>query len=182
MTLPFPLSTVHASFYTSSRFPLTTPNSTWTLASQLPQNGGYLRLGPDQRVFGLSMWHQYHCLIALQMNLQRPDDEESGGPWHVQHCLGYLRQIFLCRGDDALEPGDAFAGSGDGDEGFEFTRECRDWSALYDLVGRNDVEFLEFGERNASLTKSEAQVVDTAAAGGADPPPANANAHEHSHS
>ncbi|EJD48816.1 hypothetical protein AURDEDRAFT_136066 [Auricularia subglabra TFB-10046 SS5] len=101
-------------------------------ASDVPETAGYgyCRLGPEDRVFALTMFHELHCLRILS------EAFEHDKPDHVRHCLSYLRHGILCSADLTLEPGDAldrdFTHSRSGS-----TRLCRDWSVVYNAMERN---------------------------------------------
>ncbi|KAK0433993.1 hypothetical protein EV421DRAFT_1892846 [Armillaria borealis] len=95
---------------------------------------GYLRLGQEQRRFALSMWHQLHCLRLMRTALD--GDYDQGVRGHMQHCLTYLRQMILCNPDLTLEPADMLT------RNYEIKRMgathiCKDWSKVYDAMGRN---------------------------------------------
>lgn len=101
----------------------------WTSNRSPRTHKGYIRLGPEQRLFAISMFHQLHCVNTFRRALVDPANPIAD-EYHVQHCLSYLRQFFLCGADDTLEPHDfltrdyAFAR-------VSHTRVCRDWSAVY---------------------------------------------------
>ncbi|KAI0028068.1 hypothetical protein K488DRAFT_80864 [Vararia minispora EC-137] len=90
---------------------------------------GYVRLGPDRRVFALAMFHELHCMATFHRALvwhEHPD----ANPGHFQHCLNYLRQLFMCAADTTLEPYDFMTQDYSiGRAGV--TRQCRDWSMVY---------------------------------------------------
>lgn len=117
---------------------------------------GFVHLGPNKRFFGLSMYHQIHCLASLRKAIlgithdhrkKRQDgmgtgmgmDEAEIG--HTHHCLNYLRQTILCSADVTLEP-EVPEGSQDVGEGLGVTHVCRDWGKVYDYVKRNEAEWL----------------------------------------
>jgi len=106
---------------------------------------GFIRLGPHHRFFGISMYHQLHCLESLRLAMlgMRPHNEPSGEgieeSWatdHAAHCLNYLRQTSLCAADLTLEP-EVVEGSGDVGQGLGVTHVCRDWSVVNDFTERN---------------------------------------------
>ncbi|KAK5997738.1 hypothetical protein PT974_00095 [Cladobotryum mycophilum] len=121
----------------------------------LGPNGGFLvKLDEnDQRHhFGISMFHQMHCLIMIrgavqalyskleQAGIEIPDVEERGEHSHADHfdsnhwlhCFDYLRQTLLCNADGTVErPRLNTHGVGVVDGMGE--RKCRDWDALYEL-------------------------------------------------
>jgi len=112
---------------------------------------GFIRLGPHNRFFGLSMYHQLHCLESLRLALLgvRPHNEflnegTKEKVWtvdHVAHCLNYLRQTILCAADLTLEP-EVVDGSGDVGQGLGVTHVCRDWSVVNDYAERNAARWL----------------------------------------
>lgn len=107
----------------SAHFDINSPASAEEWNSLTPPGAGYVHLGPENRPFTISMFHQLHCLRTLS----------TWNSGHMQHCLNYLRQMILCNPDLTLEPADIL------DRDFETERVgsehvCRDWSALYNEV------------------------------------------------
>ncbi|KAH9945106.1 uncharacterized protein BXZ73DRAFT_73310 [Epithele typhae] len=94
---------------------------------------GYVRLGPEDRVFVTSMFHELHCLRMLN----RAYSPSRGVPLgHIGHCLNYIRQEVLCAPDLALEPPDL--------EERDFSVErtngvhaCKNWDPIYHLMDSN---------------------------------------------
>jgi len=109
-------------------------------------------------IFGVSMFHQLHCLGHVREMLWNlaegvvdgaeligltPNDTSSnfdGGPkhgfWHVQHCLDYLRQAIQCAGDTALE----WPVVVDGKSlfvGWETPHQCRSYDAAWTFVDQH---------------------------------------------
>ncbi|KAF5347165.1 hypothetical protein D9758_011039 [Tetrapyrgos nigripes] len=99
-----------------------------------PWGTGTIRLGPRNRTFYLSTFHDLHCLRRMHLALiATPDDD--GEWWHLQHCFNVLRQAALCQADMTLEKGD-FVQKDIMVERYEPSpRVCRDWEAVYDTVG-----------------------------------------------
>ncbi|KAI0649018.1 hypothetical protein C8Q79DRAFT_487436 [Trametes meyenii] len=93
---------------------------------------GYVRLGPDDRVFVVTMFHELHCLRMLNLAFS-PNTTAFA---HVTHCLNYLRQEALCLPDLALEPGDFEKRDLDMERSHGL-HECRDWSVVQDTASRN---------------------------------------------
>lgn len=111
------------------------------------------------------MFHQLQCLDKMRSWLDSGEDEvekDEEGWGDQQHCMNYLRQVFLCRGDLTLEPLDVDMeqlrsgglgadglGGEDGFEGLDLAmksgegveRTCADWSLLYERTGMNYVEW-----------------------------------------
>ncbi|KZV92730.1 hypothetical protein EXIGLDRAFT_646952 [Exidia glandulosa HHB12029] len=100
--------------------------------SIFPQhNSGFVFLGPNKRPFGLSMFHQMHCLnnIRAAVGYSRQGIKPTQ---HIQHCFNYIRQMILCRSDITLEPIEPTHGPQAVDAAQLHT--CRDWSRVYELL------------------------------------------------
>lgn len=98
---------------------------------------------PDEvRVYGVSMFHQLHCLWMIRVTLQALNATAHGvsspvhhdiEDRHYLHCLDYLRQAILCNADDNIEapqrdPHDATHDIVNG----QGQRQCRNPQRLYD--------------------------------------------------
>jgi len=111
---------------------------------------GFIHLGPHKRFFGLSMFHQLHCLDSLRKAIRETGHHnvsggtgEEHGIEHSVHCLNYLRQTILCAADVTLEPEIPVQGTRDVGEGVGVEHVCRDWSRVYEFVERNEAEWLQ---------------------------------------
>ncbi|KAI0315987.1 hypothetical protein OF83DRAFT_1173300 [Amylostereum chailletii] len=93
----------------------------------------YVRLGPDDRLFIVTMFHELHCLRILNLAFSKTPPATRG---HLKHCLDYLRQGALCAADVTLEPGD-FEQRDFEVERVGATHTCRDWSAVYPVMDAN---------------------------------------------
>lgn len=60
----------------------------------LPVDFGYVRLGPEHRIFAVSMFHQHHCLFLITQSLAKGPLTPHDTP-HMQHCMNYLRQSYM---------------------------------------------------------------------------------------
>ncbi|KAG6848398.1 hypothetical protein H0H93_000550 [Arthromyces matolae] len=89
---------------------------------------GYTHLGPENRIFMVTMFHELHCLRFLSLAME--GDISTG---HIHHCLNYLRQTTLCSCDLTLEPGDFTKRNFEADR-VGALHTCRDWSAAYDVM------------------------------------------------
>ncbi|KAG6919944.1 hypothetical protein DXG01_013293 [Tephrocybe rancida] len=89
---------------------------------------GYTHLGPEYRLFMVTMYHELHCMRFLSRAL---GGEVNVG--HVHHCLNYLRQTTLCSSDLTLEPGDFTERNFETDRGGAL-HTCRDWNAAYEMM------------------------------------------------
>jgi hypothetical protein len=127
-----PIREVSLTVFESQHYPLTDElSSYYAWQTLMPDGYAYVHLGPEQRLFAISMAHQLHCLGALRNAIIDPDkDKEFGTLGHSQHCLNYLRQWILCNPDLTLEPFDPLAKDYNM-ERLGATHVCRDWSAVY---------------------------------------------------
>jgi len=94
-----------------------------------PHGVGFVRLGPDSRLFSVTMFHQLHCLRILNHAFT------GAALAHVTHCIEYLRHAILCSADTTLESGD-FTQRNFARERTGETHVCRDWSQVYNRMER----------------------------------------------
>lgn len=118
----------------SVRYALTDPESIAEWHSAFPDLRGSLRLGPDDREFFVSMYHEFHCLQQFHETLSPSKSHIAWG--HLQHCLNYLRQWSLCQGDLTLEAGD-FTTRNFTEDRSGPTHTCRDWEPAMSVVTAN---------------------------------------------
>ncbi|KZP07647.1 hypothetical protein FIBSPDRAFT_795302 [Athelia psychrophila] len=100
--------------------------------ANLPAGRGYIKLGQHPELFGVTMFHQMHCLVRLRA-VFAGDKDESG---HVKHCFNYLRQAILCNADTTLEPGKTVHEHGHEAVmgGYDTLHQCRDWTQVWDYM------------------------------------------------
>lgn len=104
--------------------------------STLIPGEGIVHLGPQGTPHMISMFHELRCLDIIRSQIITPAAHRD---LHLaQHCMNYIRQMVLCRGDTYLDPYqypshiatvDKFVG-----------RKCLDWRAVYDAVESNQKE------------------------------------------
>jgi hypothetical protein len=97
--------------------------------------------------FGVSMWHQMHCLNHIRGSLVKGND----GAEYTAHCFHYLRQSILCAADTTLEPGNMSMKLASGDtvaSGVGTLHTCRDWRQVHDWMERRH------GEWNLGMNES----------------------------
>lgn len=105
-------------------------NAEWESIPDSIAGFGRTRLGPDYRLFVVTMHHQLHCLRYIQLALFDPTDPEAN-MGHVHHCLNYLRQTLLCEANESIEEGDFLERDFDKDR-LGDTLICLDWESVYD--------------------------------------------------
>ncbi|KAG1823594.1 uncharacterized protein BJ212DRAFT_1262039 [Suillus subaureus] len=132
--LPLRLDTVALTFNSSEHYGTSDIMawSDWKSLDHFPRGQGFVRLGPNGRLFGVSMFHQIHCLQMIRLALINGPNGHSG------HCLNILRQAILCNSDITLDP--LFTdpdGSMTATDGLGVTHFCRDWSQVYAYVIEN---------------------------------------------
>ncbi|OJT11911.1 hypothetical protein TRAPUB_11557 [Trametes pubescens] len=112
--------------------------------------GGVVHLGPEKTPYTVSMMHQLRCLDVVRDQLNRPKSERSEQP--ARHCLNYIRQQLMCRGDLQLDP-------------YQYPhkvravhphaiRKCKDWRAVYAKVEENQMEYAAWAERQRNSSSS----------------------------
>jgi hypothetical protein len=138
MNLPIYLGAKEMIFHDSIRYPISQNVSHDMWIAKLLSGDGYFQLGPNYRAFSAAMWHELHCFRIIYLLLDDPTDTSFGGEQHLQHCLNYLRQYILCNADDTLEPGDYHI-----EPTPPFSRQCLDWTRMYDFKERIVEEFRE---------------------------------------
>ncbi|KAH9834558.1 uncharacterized protein C8Q71DRAFT_147219 [Rhodofomes roseus] len=104
----------------------------WESIAAHPDGFGRTRLGPDHRLFVMTFYHQLHCIWKFQQALVDRNDP-TASEHHVQHCLNYLRQTFMCEAADSVEEGDFMTRDFEQDR-IGDTLVCRDWGKVYDVL------------------------------------------------
>ncbi|EKG16321.1 hypothetical protein MPH_06448 [Macrophomina phaseolina MS6] len=80
------------------------------------------------KLYGVSMFHQLHCVSYLRLAYwpdlldEKPEDIVS----HRDHCLDYIRQAIMCAGDVTFEPLDEA-----GVHGMGTTHRCRNFERIF---------------------------------------------------
>jgi hypothetical protein len=130
-----PTDIVEMTFGESLLFDLDIPHATELWDSIRPNiHLGYVRLGSDDRVLVVSLYHSLHCLSMFRLGLV--GELLLSNHHHFEHCFNYLRQLILCSADATLEPID-FRPVNNSFVSPSYDRQCRDWSAVFDAVDRN---------------------------------------------
>ncbi|OCH86029.1 hypothetical protein OBBRIDRAFT_807074 [Obba rivulosa] len=98
-------------------------------AALVPGNGT-VHVSPHHQPFMVSMFHQFRCMDVVRMQLRTT--KERRDMQYARHCLNYLRQMTLCRGDTFIDPFEYL--SKKGALARHPVRRCKDWRALYEAV------------------------------------------------
>ena len=98
----------------------------------------------------VSMFHQLRCLdiireVIVDFYLDTSPDATISRPAIVQHCMNYLRQAVMCRGDLHLET--VRASGGPQVTVSAVTHSCKDWTAVYEAAEENWREYLQLRGR-----------------------------------
>ncbi|KAI9068925.1 hypothetical protein FKP32DRAFT_1560703 [Trametes sanguinea] len=101
---------------------------------------GLIHLGPHREPFTVSMLHQLRCLDVMREQLTKPRAAREEQP--ARHCVNYIRQMILCRGDTQLDPYQYPSNNRPVDA--NPIRRCLDWRAVYDAVDENQREYAQW--------------------------------------
>ncbi|GJE88768.1 hypothetical protein PsYK624_048530 [Phanerochaete sordida] len=107
--------------------------------STLPSGGAVVHLGPEQRPFTVSLFHQLRCLNIIRTSIEAVYADELYDEQMSHHCMNYLRQMVLCRADTRLEPIRAIEGGGRTVSDVGHT--CADWTVVYEAAEQNYREY-----------------------------------------
>lgn len=123
-----PIPTVEMTFHESIRFDIAYNSSipNWETLHSDTYGIGYTHLGPFHHRYTSSAHHSLHCLHTFTTQFHRHDPQRVA---HWEHCLMYLRQIFMCDVDMTLKVGDFLVKNFTLDRA-GVTRKCRDWTAV----------------------------------------------------
>lgn len=116
------------------RFRLNTSDGAAEWSAIVPGDG-FVHLGPNWEPYTISMIHQLRCLNILRRDIMREGDANEGPTALGRHCLNYLKQMVLCRGDLQLETMQYSSHTNPID--LLGVYECRDWGAVYDAMRKN---------------------------------------------
>ncbi|KAJ7239572.1 hypothetical protein B0H12DRAFT_79104 [Mycena haematopus] len=127
-----PMKEVLMDVHNTNRYQLNGSEADAQWDSLIPPGGGLVRMGPENEIFMLSMYHQLRCLDIIRRDYVDGSMGKNGTSPVTHHCLNYIRQMILCRGDRRLE----CVVDPDGAHAVEIrgTQTCRDWTQVYDDV------------------------------------------------
>ena len=104
--------------------------------STLVPGDGLIYLGADHQPAMVSMFHQLRCIDIIRSQLAVPRRNRHAEL--AQHCMNYLRQMILCRGDSFLDPyqyPSRISGVNPNP-----IRQCWDWEVVYRATMENQEE------------------------------------------
>jgi len=142
--IPLHVPSVQLEIEDTVRYGISDPDAwpDWRTTDLFPNAMGFVQLGPDGRTFGVSMFHQLHCLQMIRAAVIERHPEAVHSNKHAQHCFDFIRQAILCAADTTLDPIDRVGTTGkkgQGADGVGTTHVCRDWEAVYDFVYENQM-------------------------------------------
>lgn len=117
----------------STRFSLETDAGAKVYEDMLP-NGHLVHVGENWEPHTVSMFHQLRCLQIIGETYLSPGRNKSREL--SEHCLNYLRQMFLCKPSLQLESIRTDA-RGESQTSRPYETVCNDWTAVYDAVEEN---------------------------------------------
>lgn len=128
-TWPIPRKTVLMGFQNPNHFRLDAEDGILEWKAMIPGGDGIIHLGAHHQPYGISMFHQLRCLDVIRGETVRDRSDGDNISELGRHCLNYIRQMVMCRGDLELEsfqfashknPIDLFG-----------VYECKDWEGVY---------------------------------------------------
>ncbi|KAH7915141.1 hypothetical protein BJ138DRAFT_1142421 [Hygrophoropsis aurantiaca] len=134
--LPLYLPHIALEIEDTKRYGISNPQawSEWRNTDLFPNGNGFVKLGEQGRSFGVSMFHQMHCMQMIRKAIIHPDTAST----HTHHCLNLIRQAILCASDTTLDPINVETdGTLKGTDGIGVVHVCRDWEKVYDFVREN---------------------------------------------
>ncbi|KAF8959154.1 hypothetical protein BDZ97DRAFT_1761648 [Flammula alnicola] len=125
-----------AMFFTrndTTQYPLD-DNDAWNTI--IPPKLGVFRIGPKGRRYGLSLYHQLHCLNSIRYDymvarLGLLEDVPNELSHHDTHCMHFIRQGIMCHADTTLIPLEEESGTETSGE----WHRCRgDWTNIRTFI------------------------------------------------
>lgn len=92
--------------------------------AELVPNGGLVQA--NNETYTITLFHQLHCLNIIRQAIR---DRATSRPGVLEkHCLDYLRQTLLCRGDVHIE---IAGGPVSHTQLIQDSFVCNDWESVY---------------------------------------------------
>jgi len=125
-------------FDNPKRFRLDSEDGVAEWAALIPGDG-LVHLGPSRQPYTIGMVHQLKCLNIIREEMVRDRTKDDRTPSMLgRHCLNYMRQIIMCRGDLELESFQYASHHNPID--WRGVYECKDWEAVFKGVKENQAE------------------------------------------
>ncbi|KAF8167188.1 hypothetical protein B0H34DRAFT_779054 [Crassisporium funariophilum] len=135
---PIERKNVLMTFDNPKHFRLDSEDGAAEWAAIAPKNG-VVHLGPHRQPYTVSMMHQLKCLDIIRQEMVRETDKDNTGTTELgRHCLNYLRQMVMCRGDLELESFQFASHKNPID--WHGVYECKDWEAVHKEMEKNQEE------------------------------------------
>ncbi|KAF8183858.1 hypothetical protein K438DRAFT_1599276 [Mycena galopus ATCC 62051] len=89
--------------HNTDNYRLSGPQADAQWEALIPASDGLVRAGPLNELFMVSMYHQLRCLDIMRRDYIAGANGKNTTDPSTRHCLNYIRQMVLCRGDRRLE-------------------------------------------------------------------------------
>ncbi|KAJ7635710.1 hypothetical protein DFH06DRAFT_661253 [Mycena polygramma] len=122
-----PLNQVLMDVHNTENYQLSGSQADAQWEALIPASGGLVRVGPHNELFMVSMYHQLRCLDIIRRDYIAGVNGKNGTDSSTRHCINYIRQMVLCRGDTRLEPMVNFFK----ENNIRGSRTCSDWTQVY---------------------------------------------------
>ncbi|KAI0953945.1 hypothetical protein AcW1_006738 [Taiwanofungus camphoratus] len=111
--------------------------------SALVPGNGLVYVGTNHQPFMVSMMHQLRCIDVVRAQLVKKEYRQMD---MARHCMNYIRQMILCRGDTFLDPYQYPSKINPLDP--HPVRRCLDWRAVYEAAENNQQEHVAWLNTN----------------------------------
>lgn len=139
---PVDRKTVLMQFDNPKRFRLDSEDGIAEWHALVPGDG-LVYLGPHKQPYTIGMMHQLKCLDIIREEMVVERTNGSPPPTALgRHCLNYMRQILMCRGDLELESFQFASHHNPID--WRGVYECKDWEAVFNAVKENQLEYEKY--------------------------------------
>lgn len=159
---PFALRPAALTVTKSSRLGLAGSDEDWDI---MPPGEGVIYIPEHDMHYLISQYHQLHCLRNFREYILAGAPLNTLMYGHIDHCLGYLRQMVMCAADSSLEPASHRQRAPDGTiksviTGVDIVHQCRDWSQLDEYARANYARYKEtFNLGNTTSSASSSGVM-----------------------
>ncbi|KAF9476015.1 hypothetical protein BDN70DRAFT_935400 [Pholiota conissans] len=142
--LPIEEKLVKMTVQESVHYDLVAPESEAEWLWTATDGDGHVRIGKEERMFAVAMFHELHCLRWIRKTIDEGWSAfDHARQAHILHCYNYLRQWTLCAADATLERGD-FMTRNFTTERIGATHTCVDWVPAYEMMNEKWREWNKF--------------------------------------